>query len=115
MIKRIDPNPRWSDVTIFNETGYFVEVPDDVDVSIDLQIKQVLEQAQLRMASFGSDKSLIVSATIYLTDRAFVSAFNTAWEAWLPAGSAPSRACLIVDLVNPSMLVEIAFVVAIEK
>lgn len=115
MIKRINPTPRWSDVTIYNKTAYFVEVPDNVEATFTSQVAQVLQQAQSRLASFGSDKALLISATIYLTNRSLVAEFNKAWEAWLPAGCAPSRACLIVDLVNPDMLVEIAFVAAIEQ
>lgn len=113
-IQRLNPSPRWSDATVFNGIAHFVEVPGDTNCSIDKQIAQVLTQAELTLAQVGSDKSRLLSATIYITDKALVAAMNRAWEAWLPVGCAPSRACVKVELLDPSMLVEIAFVAAVK-
>lgn len=114
MIKRINPEPRWSDVTIYRGIAHFVEVPDDVAGDMANQVTRVLQQAEQRLADIGSDKTQLLSATLYVTDRANVATLNRLWEAWLPAGCAPSRACLKVELLNPDMLVEIAFVAACE-
>ena len=111
-IKHLNPTPRWSDATIFKGIAHFVEVPSDTGVSMAEQIKQILQQADATLAKINSDKSRILSATIYITDLVNLAALNTAWEAWLPFGAAPSRACLKVELVDPAMLVEIAFVAA---
>lgn len=112
-IQRLNPSPRWSDATIFNGIAHFVEVPSDTDCAMPIQIAQVLSQAEATLAALGSDKSQLLSATIYLTDKNNVVTLNTAWEAWLPEGSAPSRACVKVELLDPAMLVEIAFVAAV--
>lgn len=112
-IQRLNPTPRWSDATIFNNIAHFVEVPNNTDCSIDEQIAQILAQAEITLAEINSDKSRLLSATIYITDKANVPALNTAWQAWLPAGAAPSRACVKVELLDPAMLVEIAFVAAV--
>jgi enamine deaminase RidA (YjgF/YER057c/UK114 family) len=112
MIERINPMPRWSDVVMYNGSAYFVEVPDRVDCDIVGQVDQVLLQAEARLARFDSDKSRLLSATIYVAHRDLLPVVNAAWEAWLPTGCAPSRACLIVELVNPEMLVEMAFIAA---
>jgi enamine deaminase RidA (YjgF/YER057c/UK114 family) len=112
-IQRINPTPRWSDVTIHNGVAWFVEVPEDTAVDMAGQIDQVLRQTEATLHKIGSDKTQLISATIYVTDLAQLPAMNAAWEAWLPFGAAPSRACLKVELVNPDMLVEIAFVAAI--
>lgn len=114
-IQRVNPSPRWSDATVFDGIAHFVEVPNHTDCPIDEQIAQVLAQAELTLAQVGSDKSRLLSATIYITDKALVAAMNMAWEAWLPAGCAPSRACVKVELLDPSMLVEIAFVAAVNR
>ncbi|XZG70345.1 RidA family protein [Chitinibacteraceae bacterium HSL-7] len=111
-IERINTTPRWSDATIYNNLIHFVEVPNDASVPFAAQVAQVLQQAEATLALAGSDKSRLLMATIYLPDRSVVAEFNAQWDAWLPAGAAPSRACLQAGLMNPDMLVEIVFVAA---
>lgn len=112
-IKRLRPTPRWSDATVFNGIAHFVEVAADTEQDMTNQTAQILAQAETTLADIGSDKSQLLSATIYLTNVDNTAVFNSLWEAWLPAGCAPSRACLKVELLDPKMLVEIAFVAAI--
>jgi enamine deaminase RidA (YjgF/YER057c/UK114 family) len=111
-IKRMGTTPRWSDATVFNGIAHFVEVAADTEQNIASQIQQILAQAETTLAAIGSDKSKLLSATIYLTRAEDFAILNTLWEAWLPAGCAPSRACVKVELLNPQMLIEIAFVAA---
>jgi enamine deaminase RidA (YjgF/YER057c/UK114 family) len=111
-IQRINPTPRWSDATIFNGIAHFVEVAEDTGADMAGQVNQIFAQAEASLASFGSDKSRILSATIYVTDFANLDVLNIAWEAWFPTNCAPSRACLKVELADPAFLVEIAFVAA---
>lgn len=113
-IQRLNPAPRWSDATIYRGIAYFVEVPNNTDCPMSEQIAQILAQAEATLAAIGSDKSRLLSATIYVTDKDNVTALNAAWEAWLPAACAPSRACVKVELLDPAMLVEIAFVAAVD-
>ncbi len=113
-IKRLRPTPRWSDATTFNSVVHFVEVPANTEQDITSQTQQLLAQAETTLAEVGSTKSLLLSATIYLTRTENVTIFNALWEAWLPEGCAPSRACVKVELLDPNMLVEIAFVAAVK-
>jgi enamine deaminase RidA (YjgF/YER057c/UK114 family) len=113
-IQRLNPAPRWSDATVYRGIAHFVEVPNNTDCTMDEQIAQILMQAEVTLAGLGGDKSRLLSATIYITDKDSVPALNKAWEAWLPAGCAPSRASVKVELLDPAMLVEIAFVAAID-
>lgn len=112
-IQRLNPTPRWSDATIFNGIAHFVEVPNNTQCAMHEQIAQILAQAEATLAAIGSDKSRLLSATIYLTDKNNVAVLNHTWERWLPEGCAPSRACILVELLDPAMLVEIAFVAAV--
>lgn len=112
-IHRINPCQRWSDITVFNGIGYFVEVPEaDLSADIKGQTAQIFTQAEASLTKIGSDKTRILSATIYLTDFANLAAFNEVWDTWFPEGTAPSRACVKAELANPDYLVEIAFTVA---
>lgn len=114
-IYRLNPSPRWSDATVYAGITHFVEVPSDTTCSFDEQLTQVLNLAEQTLARIESDKGQLLSATIYLTDRTNVAALNRIWEAWLPEGCAPSRACIKVELLDPAMLVEIAFVAVANK
>ncbi len=112
-IHRINPSKRWSDATVFNGIAHFVEVAESDDqADITGQVEQIFEQAEASLATVDSDKSRILSVTIYLTDFSNTEAMNEAWDAWFPEDCAPSRACVKAELANPNLLVEMAFVVA---
>ncbi|WP_049630283.1 RidA family protein [Cellvibrio sp. pealriver] len=113
-IQRLNPTPRWSDATVYRGIAHFVEVPNNTDCAMDEQIAQILQQADVTLAAIGSDKSRLLSATIYITQKENVAALNSAWADWLPEHCAPSRACVKVELLDPNMLVEIAFVAAVD-
>jgi enamine deaminase RidA (YjgF/YER057c/UK114 family) len=65
-IKRLNPTPRWSDATVFNGIAHFVEVPNDTSADMASQIRQILQQAEHTLGKLSSDKSRVLSATIYL-------------------------------------------------
>ncbi len=112
-VHRINPCKRWSDITVFNRIAHFVEVPEsDTGADIKGQVAQVLSQAEQALAKIHSDKTLILSVTIYLTDFANLADLNEVWDAWFEDGTAPSRACVKAELANPDYLVEMAFVAA---
>lgn len=112
-IHRINPCRRWSDITVFNGIAHFVEVADsDTSAGIESQVMQILTQAEAALAKIDSDRSRILSVTIYVTDFANLPALNKIWDAWFPEGSAPSRACVKAELADPDYLVEMAFVAA---
>ena len=114
-IKRLNTTPRWSDATVFNGIAHFVEVPADTEQDMINQTMQLLTQADATLLAIGSDNSTLLSATIYLTKVENAAIFNRLWEAWLPTNCAPSRACIKVELLDPKMLIEVAFVAAIKN
>jgi enamine deaminase RidA (YjgF/YER057c/UK114 family) len=111
-IQRIGVTRRWSDVVIYQRTAYFVEVPDDMTMDASSQVKQVLKQIEERLASFGSDKTGLLQVVIYLPYPEDFSLFNQLWDAWLPEGHAPSRACVHAALASPACRVELVIVAA---
>ncbi|WCP69460.1 RidA family protein [Vibrio tubiashii] len=112
-IHRINPTKRWSDVTVFNGIAHFVEVAEtDTSADIKGQVQQIFDQAEQMLASVDSDKTRILSVTIYVTDFANFDALNEVWDNWFVEGTAPSRACVKVELADPNLLVEMAFVAA---
>ena len=112
-IHRINPCKRWSDATVYNGIAHFVEVPEtDLAADIKGQVAQVFEQAEASLATVDSDKSRILSVTIYITDFANLPVLNEVWDEWFPENCAPSRACVKADLADPGYLVEMAFTAA---
>ncbi len=112
-IHRINPTRRWSEITVFNGIANFVEVPECEGITdIEGQVEQVFKQAEDMLAMIGSDKGRILTVTIYITDFENVERLNQVWDNWFDEGTAPSRACVKVELADPEWLVEMAFTAA---
>jgi enamine deaminase RidA (YjgF/YER057c/UK114 family) len=74
-------------------------VPSDVSQDIQGQTAQVLAELDRRLAAAGTDKSKLLSATIWLADvNGDVRAFNEVWNAWLVPGREPARATVEAGL-----------------
>lgn len=111
-IQRHGSTCRYSDSVVHNGTVYLVEVPSNLDADITGQTENLLASIERLLAQAGSDKSCLLMATIYLADMADYSAMNAVWDAWLPEGSAPARACVQARLANPGFRVEIVLTAA---
>ncbi|HEX4917031.1 MAG TPA: RidA family protein [Limnobacter sp.] len=96
MIHRHGTTKRYSDSTCYNGVVYLVEVPSIEHGDIAMQTADLLASVDNRLAEAGTDKSRLLLVQVYLTDMADYDGFNAVWEAWLPEGSAPSRACMEV-------------------
>jgi len=64
------------------------------------------------LAEAGSDNSKLLSATIWLADMRDYDAVNEVWDAWLPEGAAPARACVEAKLAFAKYTVEIGVIAA---
>jgi enamine deaminase RidA (YjgF/YER057c/UK114 family) len=107
-IKRLHAGPRMSQVVIHNGVAYLAgQVAKDPEKDLTDQTRQVLATIDSLLAEAGSDKSRILSATIYLTDMGNFAAMNAVWDAWVPAGSTPARATVQASLATPKYQVEI--------
>ena len=103
---------RYSDIVVFNRTAYIVEVPVSVNADVTIQTQEVLAGLDKLLLQAGSDKSRLLMATIYLRDMVDYEAMNAVWDAWLPEGTAPSRACVQAQLAQSGWRVEIALTAA---
>ena len=111
-IIRTGTTRRYSDSVAHAGTVYLVEVPATLDASISVQTEEVLASIERQLQACGSGKERLLMATIYLPDMANYSAMNAIWDAWVPAGSAPSRACVQAGLANPGYKLEIVVTAA---
>lgn len=55
----------------------------------------------------------ILSASIWLASYASYNYVNEGWDAWVPEGEAPARACVESKLAFPQYTVEIGVIVAV--
>jgi enamine deaminase RidA (YjgF/YER057c/UK114 family) len=115
-IQRLHVGKRLSDMVIHRaaSTIYLAgQVADDTSADITGQTRQVLAAIDKLLAEAGSDKSKLLSATIFLPDLANFAAMNAVWETWVVAGQTPARATVEAKLANPAYLVEIQAIAAL--
>lgn len=114
MIQRYHIGKRLSEMVVHNGTAYVAgQVAGDVKQDVAGQAKQVLAQIDKLLAEVGSDKTKILSATIFLPSMADFSTMNGVWEAWVPAGHCPARATVEAKLAAPDYKVEIQIIAAV--
>lgn len=114
MIQRYHIGKRLSEMVVHNSTAYLAgQVAEDAKQDVSGQAKQVLAQIDKLLAEVGSDKTKILSATIFLPSMADFSAMNAVWEAWVPAGHCPARATVEATLAAPDYKVEIQVIAAV--
>jgi enamine deaminase RidA (YjgF/YER057c/UK114 family) len=107
-IKRLNAGPRMSQAVVHNGVVYLAgQVAKDPDKDVAEQTRQVLAAIDSLLAEAGSDKSRMLSATIYLADMADFGTMNGLWDAWVVAGSTPARATVQASLATPRYKVEI--------
>ena len=111
-IRRFGTTRRYSDSVVHAGTVYLVEVPAVEDGDIAVQTHSLLTSVERLLAQAGSDKSNLLMVTVYLADLADYDGMNAVWDAWLPEGCAPTRACVQARLARPGWRVEMAVVAA---
>ena len=112
-LQRFHVGPRLSEMAIHNDTIYLAgQVADDITLEIGGQTRQVLAAIDKLLAEAGSDKSRILSTTIYIATMADFPGMNAEWDAWVPAGNTPPRATVEAKLAKPGYKVEMQVIAA---
>ncbi len=113
-IKRLHVGPRLSQVAIHDNTVYTAGiVAGDATADAAGQTRQILAQIDGYLAEAGTDKSKLLNVTIWLADIKDFAAMNSVWDAWVPKGNTPPRACVEAKLAAPQYKVEIRVLAAI--
>lgn len=86
--------------------------PTTSNKTIKGQTEQILAEIDRLLKRAGTDKTKVVSATIWVADIRTREAMNEAWTAWTGGMNLPGRACIEAKLANPRALVEIAVIAA---
>lgn len=108
-IQRAGTTRRYSDFCVHEGVVHCVEVPPDETADVTTQTAQMLASLERYLIAAGSGKDRLLMATLYLVDMADYDAVNAVWDAWVPEGTAPCRACVqVLRLASPGWRVEVA-------
>jgi enamine deaminase RidA (YjgF/YER057c/UK114 family) len=77
------------------------------------QTTDILATIDTLLAEAKTDKSRVLSATIWLTDMSTFSEMNRVWDRWVVPGATPARATVLsAQLAAPEFKIEIAVIAA---
>lgn len=114
-IKRIEVGPRMSQAVVHGNVVYLAgQVAQGAPgAPVTEQTRDILARIDELLAAAGTDKTKLLSATIWITDMATFNEMNAVWDAWVSPGNTPGRACVEAKLAAPQFNVEIAVVAAL--
>jgi enamine deaminase RidA (YjgF/YER057c/UK114 family) len=108
-IQRFETGPRMSQAVVHGNTVFLAGVVAKTTAgdSVTKQTREILSIIDGHLAKAGSDKSKLLTATIYITDMKTFPEMNAVWDAWVSAGNTPARATVEARLAAPQYNVEI--------
>jgi enamine deaminase RidA (YjgF/YER057c/UK114 family) len=114
-IRRIDPGVRMSQAVVHGNTVYLAgQVASEAKgAPVRDQTAAILKRIDDLLAQAGTDKTKILSTTIWLADMATFAEMNSVWDKWVSPGNTPARATVEAKLAAPEYVVEIAVIAAI--
>ena len=107
MIERKQTTARMSQAVIHNGVAYLAGQVGTKGDSVENQTRSCLEKVEALLADVGSDSTHILQVVIWLADMNDFQKMNGVWDAWVPKGHAPARACGEAKLAHPELTVEI--------
>jgi enamine deaminase RidA (YjgF/YER057c/UK114 family) len=114
-IERLRTGPRMSQVVIHNDTVYLAgQVASGAPgANVTDQAKDILARIDALLSEAGTDKTRLLTATIWLVDMASFAEMNRVWDDWVAPGAAPTRATVTSpQLAAPDYKIEIAVTAA---
>ena len=113
-IQRFNTNARMSQLVLANNFAFVAgQVADHPGAPIPQQASEVLAKVDAQLQAQGIARERIVSPNVWLSSPEHFAAFNAVWDAWVPAGHAPTRACVQALLMAPGLDVEVAVIAAL--
>ena len=111
-INRFETSSRMSKAVIHGNTAYLCgQTAAGIDITEQTEV--MLGKVDEILASIGSDKTKVLSATIYVKDMVDFAGMNAVWDKWVVEGFQPSRACVEAKMCRDEILVEISVVAAV--
>mgnify|MGYP000530712534 CR=1 FL=1 len=111
-ITRSHTRTRMSQIVQHGDTIYLAGQVGTAGASVTQQTQDCLDKIDALLAEAGSDRTRMLQTTIWLADMSDFAEMNAVWDAWVPEGHAPTRACGEAKLATPEYLVEFIVVAA---
>jgi enamine deaminase RidA (YjgF/YER057c/UK114 family) len=103
-----------SRAVVHGDTVYLAGiVAANPDADVAIQTRQILETIDGLLATAGTSKSKILTATIWLADISTFGEMNGVWDAWVDPANTPARATVEARLAAPAYKVEIMVIAAL--
>lgn len=113
-IRRIATNHRMSQAVIHGGVVSLAgQVAPDPKPTVTEQAQQILAVIDRLLAEAGTDKSRLLTASIWLVDISTFDEMNAVWDAWVSPGNTPARATVGAALARKDLLIEIAVTAAL--
>lgn len=113
MIERLHTGARMSKIVKHNGVVYLCGQVGAGE-SVTEQTQNCLSRIDALLIEAGSDRAHILQAIVWLRDMAEFAEMNAVWDAWVPEGHAPARACGEARLARDVLKVEIIVTAAIK-
>ncbi len=112
MIERMETATRMSKIVKHNGTLYLCGQVGE-GTSVTEQTAECLHRIDTLLQQAGSSKERILQAIIWLSNiEEDFAEMNAVWDAWMPEGHAPARACGEAKLARANLKVEIIITAA---
>ena len=82
-------------------------IADDDTAGMKEQAASVFRKIDSYLAEAGTDKTKLLSCTIFVTDLSQKAEMNAAWQEWLEPAHMPSRATIGVSDLGGNLLIEV--------
>ena len=106
MIERHHTKTRMSQIVIHGDTVYLAGQVGAGE-TVTEQTRDILGKVDALLKEAGSSRENILQAIIWLADMGDFAEMNAVWDAWVPEGHAPARACGEAALATPALRVEV--------
>lgn len=103
--------PGRSRAVAYGNLVFTVAVADTAEQDMRRQTQETLAKIERHLTEAGTDKSRLLSVTVYIADMAQKAVMNDVWLGWVDRANEPQRACIGATLEYPHM-VEIVAVAA---
>jgi len=110
-IERIGTSERSSKIVKHQGVVYLSGQVGDGE-SLHEQAEDCFNRIDLALAEAGSSRENLLQAIVWLSDMGDFAEFNKLWNAWVPEGHAPARACGEVKMAREILKVEITVMAA---
>lgn len=93
-----------SSAVAYDGLVFTVATADTYELDMRKQAAEALANLDTQLAVAGTDKSRLLSCTVYITDMALKPQMNEVWDQWVDMSNPPQRACIGAGLEDGDLI-----------